>query len=328
MKVLVTSKSFGRYNKAAVDYLLERGFTIVRSSAKNPTPKLLAEEVRGCDALIVGNDPVDRSVLEAADSLKLVHMHGTGLDAIDVKAASDLGVLVANVPGANRNAVAEFTVALMLVAGRQMEKHIELLRQGRWERSAGNEVSGSVVGLIGLGNIGRRVVELLTGFDVRVLAFDPYADGEWAATHRIELAKDADSVFRAADYLVLAAPLTASTERIVNARTLALMKPTAYVVNTARGGLLDEAALRRALDAKLIAGAALDAFSVEPLPLDSPLRGGGVVLTPHLAATSVETSAKVSEIVAKNLASILLEGKLELAVNAEAVSDHPRRSRK
>ena len=318
MKVLVTSKSFGKNNKAALRLLEDNGFTIVWGSKPSMTAEDIAREIPGMDALIVGNDTVDRGVFEAADRLKLVHMHGTGLDGIDVAAASEKGVMVANAPGANSNAVAEMTVALMLTVGRRIDRHSALLREGRWERTAGHEISGATVGLIGLGNIGRRIVSLLRGFDVPIVAHDPMADEVWATGHNVRLVAEIEDVFRAADFLVLALPLTPATQHLVNDRTLGLMKPSAYIVNTARGGLIDDGALCRAIAEKRLLGAALDAFSEEPLPADSPLRAADIVITPHLAATSIESAAKVSGIVADNVVAILKHGHRERAINHAA----------
>lgn len=318
MKVLVTSKSFGKNNKAALRLLEDNGFSIVWGSKPSMTAAEIAREIPGMDALLVGNDTVDRNVFDAADRLKLVHMHGTGLDGIDVAYATTKGILVANAPGANSNAVAEMTVALMLTAGRRIDRHSALLREGRWERTAGHEVSRATVGLIGLGNIGRRIVSLLRGFETPIIAFDPMADERWVAEHEVRLVTRVDEVFQAADFLVLALPLTPATHHLVNDRTLGLMKPTAYIVNTARGGLIDDDALCRAISEKRLFGAALDTFADEPLPLDSPLRRADIVITPHLAATSIESAAKVSGIVADNIVAILKHGQKERAINHAA----------
>ena len=320
MKVLVTSKSFGRSAPEAIEALRANGIEPVWGSKPSLTAAEIAAEVPGFDALIVGNDTVDAGVIEAGDRLKLIHMHGTGLDGIDVERATAKGILVANAPGANRNAVAELAVALMLIAGRRIDAHIESLKAGKWERSAGFEVSGKTVGLLGLGNIGRRIVELLAGFQVRILAYDPQADEAWSREHGITLATSLDQVFAAADFLTLALPLTPETAGIVDERRLALMKTGAYIVNTARGGLVDESALCAAVWAGRIAGAAIDAFAREPLPADSPLRMPGITLTPHLAATSVETSGNVSNMVARNVIDVLVRGRRELAVNARQLT--------
>ncbi|MEW6664233.1 MAG: phosphoglycerate dehydrogenase [Thermodesulfobacteriota bacterium] len=325
MKVLVTSKSFGRFAPEAVQHVKDSGIEVVRGSKASMTAAEIAAEVPGFDALIVGNDTVDAQVLDAGDRLRLVHMHGTGLDAIDVNYATRKGILVANAPGANRNAVAELTVALILIAARSIDRHIALLAEGHWERNAGTEVSGKTLGLLGLGNIGRRLVKLLSGFEMQVLAYDPSAERPWAESHGVLLAEEVDHVFGKADFLVLALPLTKETEKIVDARRIGLMKRSAYIVNTARGGLVDEEALCRAVTEKRIAGAALDAFEQEPLPANSPLRRAGITLTPHLAATSLEAAANVSMIVARNVVDVLINGKTRCAVNTGAAAGSPHR---
>lgn len=323
LKVLVTSKSFGRAAQDAVTLLTDHGIDVVRGSKPSMTADEIAAEIRGFDALIVGNDPVDERVFAAADRLRLVHMHGTGMDAIDVKAASAHGILVANAPGVNRNAVAELTLALMLTVARSIDRHIEILKDGRWERTAGYEISCKTVGMLGLGNIGQRVVELLSGFDVRVVAFDLKPDLDWVERFHVELASSPDAVFSRSDFLVLALPLNASTRGIVDAKHLALMKPSAFVINTARGGLIDDIALCDAIREKRIAGAAIDAFEPEPLPPNSCLRRHDIVLTPHLAASSREAAANVSRIVAGNIIDVLLHGRTDCAVNAKSVIPQP-----
>ena len=320
MKVLVTSKSFGRHAPDAIETLEAHGIAVVWGSKPSMSAAEIAAEVADADALIVGNETVDAAVFASASRLRLVHMNGTGLDAIDVAAATARGVLVANAPGANRNAVAELTVALMLVSARAIDRHIEILKSGRWERSAGHEISGKIVGVLGLGNIGKRVIELLSGFGVRVVAFDVQPDRTWAARFAVELSASAEDVFAQADFLVLALPLNAQTRGLVDAQHLALMKRSAFLINTARGGLIDEAALCAAVRDQQIAGAAIDVFDPEPLPANSPLRDLGITLTPHLAATSVETAAKVSRIVARNVIDVLIHGRTACAVNAAQVA--------
>ncbi|MDD2232151.1 MAG: phosphoglycerate dehydrogenase [Sphaerochaetaceae bacterium] len=319
MEIFVTSKSFAKNNPGAETTLAANGFSIRRSSCLNPSTEQISKEIGNADVLLVGNDVVNSSVFDNAPNLKLVVMHGTGLDGIDIKAASMHGIMVANAPGANRNAVAEMAVGLMLTVGRRIDKFEGILKSGKWERSAGHEVSGSTVGILGLGNIGKRVVELLSGFEVKIVAFDPFEKSSWVQEHNVLLCKNEDDVFKTADFLVLTVPLTKDTEKIVNSRTLALMKPNAYVINIARGGLIDESALCAAIDDKKIAGAALDTFAEEPLPVDSPLRKLDIVLTPHIAATSIETSAKVSAAVAEIIVDIMNNKKINLAVNSETL---------
>ena len=319
MKVLVTSKSFGQYNASAITQLENQGFEIVRSDTPNPTTADICRQIKGVDVLVVGNDSVDASVINAADRLKLIHMHGTGLDAIDIEAAIKRNIYVANVPGANKNAVAELTIMLMLALGRQLHIHIDILRAGEWKRNAGHELSNSTVGIIGIGNIGQRIAELLKGFNPSIIAYDPFANLKWAAKQGVKLCPDSDEVFREADWIILSAPLTKETTHLINERTLSLMKPNTYLVNTARGGLVDENAICNAIKDKKIAGAALDTFSDEPLPVDSPLRATGMLLTPHIGATSIETASFVSQCVSQNIIDIIIHNNKKAAVNAEKI---------
>lgn len=316
MKVLVSSRSFGQEAPEAIKRLNDAGIEVTRMSTPNPDVQTLAKAIPGYDALVVGNEAVSEVVLAASDKLKIVHMNGTGLDGIDITAATRHGVLVGNTPGANRNAVAELTVALMLISARSIHKYATIVDQGRWERSRGIELSNKCVGVLGLGEIGQRVIELLRGFEVSVCAYDVAPPVAWAAKEQVGLCESVKEVVAQADFLVLTLPLTDETHHLINKHTLALMKPTAYLINTARGGLVDSEALRQAVIQKRIAGAALDVFSSEPLAEDSPLRGLDLVLTPHLAASSQESSANVSHIVVDHLIDALIHGKQDFAVNA------------
>jgi len=321
MKILVTSKSFGQYNSSAIESLEKQGFEVIRSDTANPAAADIRRQIKGFDVLVVGNDPVDASVINAADRLKLIHMHGTGLDAIDVEAATKKGIYVANVQGANKNAVAELTVLLMLALGRQLISHAASLKAGEWKRNAGHELSNSIVGIIGMGNIGRRVTELLGGFNVSIIAYDPVVDTVWASKNDVNYLPDIDAVFRQADWIILSLPLTNETKKTVNKHTLSLMKQSAYLINTARGGLVDEEALCQAIEEKRIAGAALDTFVDEPPSMDSRIRSNGILMTPHLGATSVETSALVSQNVANNIIDVMIHSNTTSAVNAEITAE-------
>ncbi len=321
MKVFVTSKSFSRADAGAAErHLNEHGFSVERCATANPTPADIAAGIGQAEVLIVGNDTVDEQVLAAAGRLRLVIMHGTGLDAIDVEAASRRGILVANVPGVNRNSVAELIIALMLMAGRRVPQHQRRLAEGDWGRTPGHELSGATVGVLGVGSIGSRVVDLLSGFGCTVTAFDPAADPAWAAAQRVRLRPTPQVVIAEADYLVLTLPLTAETTDLIDAAALGTMKPGAVIVNAARGGLVNEAALAEAVRQGRIWGAALDAFAEEPLPPGSPLRDTDIILTPHMAATSIESSARVSLAVAQRVVAITVHGERELAVNADRVA--------
>ena len=319
MRILVTSKSFGQYNASAIECLEKQGFEVVRSDTANPSVEDIRRQIKGFDVLVVGNDTVDASIIDTADRLKLIHMHGTGVDAIDVEAATGKGIYVANVQGANRNAVAELTVLLMLALGRQLIPHADLLKAGEWKRGAGHEVSNSVVGIIGMGYIGRRVTELLAGFNVSIITYDPFVDPAWASKHKVSYLPDYNAVFAQADWVILSLPLNDETRHLVNNNTLSMMKKSAYLINTARGGLVDEDALCRAVREKRIAGAALDTFIDEPPAMDSPLRSCGIMMTPHIGATSVETAALVSQNVADNIIDVMIHKNIKAVINAEKI---------
>jgi D-3-phosphoglycerate dehydrogenase / 2-oxoglutarate reductase len=241
----------------------------------------MVELVRGCAGLIVGVDPVTPVVLQAGP-LRVVVKYGSGMDNIDLDAAESLGVRVSSTPGANARSVAELAVGLLLSLARNVVAHDRGVRGGVWQRSTGIELAGKRLGIVGYGAIGREVARIAQGLDMEVVAHDPLVED--ADVTLVPLAE----VFATSDAVSLHAPLTAETRGMVGAGELAAMKPTAFLLNTARGGLVDEDALAEALRTGRIAGAALDGFADEPLG-DSPLRDlDNVVLSPHAGAATLD----------------------------------------
>jgi D-3-phosphoglycerate dehydrogenase / 2-oxoglutarate reductase len=242
----------------------------------------MVELVRGCEGLIVGVDPVTARVLEAGP-LRVVVKYGSGMDNIDVTAAERLGVRISSTPGANARSVAELAVALLLALARNVATHDRSVRQGSWERSTGVELAGKRLGIIGYGAIGREVAEIARrGLRMDVVAHDPLV--EEAAVPLLPLAE----VLATSDAVSLHLPLTEETRGLIGTSELAAMKPGAYLVNTARGGLVDETAVAEALRSGRLGGAALDGFDKEPLG-ESPLRElDNVVLSPHAGAATRE----------------------------------------
>jgi phosphoglycerate dehydrogenase-like enzyme len=239
----------------------------------------MAELVRGCAGLIVGVDPVTASVLEAGP-LRVVVKYGSGMDNIDIAAAEARGVRLSSTPGANSRSVAELAIALLLALARNVALHDRNVRAGSWSRTTGIELAGKTLGLVGYGAIGREVARIARGLDMDVVAHDPLV--EEADVPLISL----DELYATSDAVSLHLPLMPETREMVGAEELAAMKPTALLVNTARGGLVDEDALADALRSRRLAGAALDGFAEEPLP-DSPLRGlDSVVFSPHAGAAT------------------------------------------
>ncbi|WP_410627697.1 phosphoglycerate dehydrogenase [Amycolatopsis sp. cmx-8-4] len=234
---------------------------------------------------IVSTDPLTADVLERAPLLRAVVRSGVGYDSVDVDAAARLGIRVSNLPGINSNAVAEYTLALLLAGARRLVESAVGVREGGWPRQSGHELRGATLGLVGHGSAARAVVPLARAFGMRILCATAYPDGGAPGVEFVELPE----LLREADYVSLHTALTARTRHLVDAAALALMKPTAILVNTARGALVDEAALAEAVTEGRLAGAALDVAQAEPLPPDSPLRGvAGITVYSHVAGQTAE----------------------------------------
>ena len=241
----------------------------------------MVELVEGCEGLIVGVDPVSGRVLDAGP-LRVVVKYGSGMDNIDVDAARERGVRVSSTPGANARSVAELAVALLLALARNVALHDRGVRQGAWRRETGVELAGKRLGVVGYGAIGREVARIARGLDMDVVAHDPFVEEADVPLVRL------DELLATSDAVSLHLPLTPETRGLVGAAQLEAMKPSAFLLNTARGGLVDEQALTEALREGRLGGAALDGFEQEPLG-DSPLRGlDNVVLSPHAGAATRE----------------------------------------
>jgi phosphoglycerate dehydrogenase-like enzyme len=244
----------------------------------------LIKLLEGVDAAIVSTDPFDAAVLEAADRLRVIARVGVGTDSIDLAAAARRGVAVCTTPGANTESTADHTIALMLAALRRVPQHDRAVRGGAWERTGaatGWELSGATVGLIGCGAIGRAVLRRLSGFDVRALVFDPYAEAALGA-ERAPL----ERLLRESDVVSLHLPLTRATRGLLDRRRLGLLPSRAVLVNTARGGLIDEEALVEALDRGALRAAALDVLALEPPGFTRLRELPNVILSPHVAGLS------------------------------------------
>jgi D-3-phosphoglycerate dehydrogenase / 2-oxoglutarate reductase len=272
--------------------------------------QLLAAGVEDAWAVIAGSERYGRVVFEAVRGLRAVLRWGVGFDAIDVAAATAAGVAVLVTPGANADAVADMAVALMLACIRRLPELDAAVRQRSWRPAVmGGDLAGAIVGIVGLGAVGRAVVARVRGFGCRVLAVEPHPDGEFCAAHGIELTTLAELLPRV-DVLSLHAPLTDATRHLLGARELARLPAHAVVVNTSRGPLIDQAALADALRAGTIAAAGLDVFEREPLTAENPLTAlANVILTPHVSSftrygmqrTGAVVVAQVRELVAGRL---------------------------
>jgi D-3-phosphoglycerate dehydrogenase / 2-oxoglutarate reductase len=307
------------------DKISERGIALLRELGWNvvtPAAGALTAELVGAEGLIVRSATrVTAEMLEKAPDLKVVGRAGVGIDNVDVEAATRRGVLVMNTPGGNAVSVAEHTFALLLSLARSVPQFNSAIHAGRWEKSSamGTEVRGKTLGLVGLGRVGTEVARRAQALEMTVLAHDPYVSKQVAEELEVELLPLAD-LFARSDYVSLHTALSPSTEKMINAASIAQMKRGVRLINCARGELVDEAALAEALRSGQVAGAALDTFAKEP-PTNSPLIGlPNVIATPHIAGSTTEAQEEVGIQIALQVKDYLAEGIIRNAVNLPSLS--------
>ncbi len=300
-RVVATARAFCATDGQHQAILRDAGMELVLAAGAAPrTAAELAALAVDADALLLGLDRCDASVFAAAPRLRVVSRFGAGVDTVDLEAAERHGVTVTNTPGANTTAVAELTLALLLTLARDLPAAVATARSGAWTRTKGWELEGKTLGLVGLGRIGRAVATRAAAFGMRVIAHDPYAP-DVAGVERVDLR----TLWAEADCVSLHVGLDASTRHLVDAGVLAQLKPGAVLVNTSRGGLVDETALALALRSGRLAGAAADAFDREP-PVGSPLLDlPTFVPTPHLGAATAEAAQRMGEAAARNVVAVL-----------------------
>lgn len=308
---------------AGIDLLAASHQTHVRLDLKRPELLRLLADGEGYDALVVRSQTrVDAELLAAAaPRLSVVGVASVGTDRIDLAAATQAGVMVVNAPTGNTIAAAEHTVALMLSLLRRIPRADASVREGRWDRSAltGSELRGRTVGIIGLGRIGKAVARRVAAFEARVLAYDPYLTADQATEAGARLV-GLPELLRA-DIVTVHTPLTRATRGLVGRAAIEAMKPGAYLLNVARGGIVDETLLAEALTEGRLGGAALDVYSAEPLAADSPLRGTpNTILSPHLGASTREAQDRVGVEMAEQVVMALSGVTPPYAINAPAVA--------
>lgn len=305
-RLLVTPTSYGK-NDARLKTELEAQ---VKEVLYNPTGKPLSSAevaalLPGIDGYIAGLDGIDANALKAADKLKVIARYGVGIDSVDLAAAREKGVVVTNTPGANSVSVAELALGLMLALARQIPEAVEAVHQGKWPRYAGLSLEGKIVGILGLGAIGRQLARRLAGFDCGLLAYDPFGDPAAAKALGVELI-GLDDVLRHADFVSLHLPLLPETRCMVNETFLNKMKKGAFLINTSRGEVVDEEALLKALQSGHLKGAGLDAFTVEPPdPGNLLLALPQVIATPHLGAQTDGATSNMGWLAMKDCLAVL-----------------------
>lgn len=287
--MLVTSTTFGIQDPALRSELEQAVGGVRYSPEKRPlTAPELASLVKGVDGWIAGLDEIDASVIAAADRLKVIARYGVGFDRVDVAAATRRGIVVTNTPGANSAAVAELTIGLMLALARQICRANQTMRSGQWPRCSGVGLAGKTVGLVGFGAIGREVARRLSAFGCQVLVADPYVSPAAVSGCGAGLVS-LDELLPISDFVSLHAAATPLTAGMVNEPFLRKLKPGAFLVNTARGELIDEDALAHAVESGRLRGVALDCFRREPPGADHPLlQLPQVIVTPHTGAHTDE----------------------------------------
>jgi D-3-phosphoglycerate dehydrogenase / 2-oxoglutarate reductase len=308
-------------SEAGLAPLRERGrFEIIEQSGLKG--EALARAIAGCDAVIVrSSTQITSESLAYADRLKVIGRAGVGVDNIDVSAATARGIAVLNARSGNTISAAELAFALLLALVRRIPAADRSMRAGEWDRRSfsGVELHGKTLGLLGVGRIGGEVARRARTFGMRVLAHDPFVTPDRATALQVELV-ELDRLIREVDVLSLHVPLTDATAGMLGRDEIVAMKRGVYVINAARGGVLDEAALLEALESGHVAGAALDVFAEEPLPAGHALRAAAnVVLTPHLGAATAEAQQNVALEIARAVRGALVDGDYSSAVNAPAV---------
>ncbi|KYZ76195.1 hydroxyacid dehydrogenase [Anaerosporomusa subterranea] len=304
-KILITPRSFGKNNNKPIELLKEKGYEIIT----NPYQRIMTQEemsvaIRDVDGIVIGVDPLNGEVLKNAKQLKAISKYGVGLDNIDLAYAEQRGIIVTKTVGANTGAVADFAVTLMLATARRMVYIDQECRQRNWAKVSTIQMDNKTLGLIGLGSIAKAVVKKVSGFDMKIIAYDTSPDLEYAQKHNITYV-DLETLLQESDFISIHLPLLDSTKNLISSKEFALMKQTAVLVNTARGGIIDEAALLSALKNRRIWGAGIDVFEAEPPSNDEFLKLDNIIIGSHCAASTFEAIDAMGMMAAENLINSL-----------------------
>ena len=318
-KVLISDE----LSDAAVQIFRDRGVEVDFMPQLGKDPAKLAEIIGGYDGLAIRSaTKVTAAIIEKATNLRVIGRAGIGVDNVDIPAASARGIVVMNTPFGNSITTAEHAIAMMFACARQIPAADASTRAGKWEKSKfmGAEISGKKLGLIGCGNIGSVVASRALGLKMKVIAYDPFLSADRAMQLGVEKVETVEELLKRADFVSLHVPKTAATANMLSAERIALMKPTARLINCARGGLVDEQAAADALREGRLAGAAFDVFSEEPAKANPLFDAPNVVCTPHLGAATVEAQENVALQVAEQISDYLIDGAIQNALNAPSIT--------
>lgn len=306
LKVLVTPRSFGKMDDSPIDMLEEHNIEVIR----NPYGRILTKDemkkwIQDVDGVIIGVDPLDKEVLDSATQLKAISKYGVGTDNIDLKHAEKNNIPVTITQGANTDAVAEYTISLMLSVARKVVHIDQECRKSNWDKITTIDMNKKTLGLIGMGQIGKTVAKRLSGFEMNVIAYDLFKDEAFANQFGVTYVNHIDDVLKEADFISLHLPLNAETKNMISDREFEFMKKEAVIVNTARGGLIDEEALLRALADNKIWGAGVDVFEEEPPSNKELLSQKNIVIGSHCAASTKQAIINMGKISTENLITSL-----------------------
>jgi D-3-phosphoglycerate dehydrogenase len=315
MKILITPRSFASSSDKAIKMLMERGYEIQRNNTDRPYQKEeMLNLIRGIDGIIIGIDELSAEIIERADKLKVISKYGTGLDNIDLPMATKKKIIVTNTPQANVDAVADLVFGLILSLARRIPEADRKTKNGKWEKIIGKSVWKKTLGVIGLGKIGKQVVKRARGFQMNILGFDLIKDKKFASRYGIKYVS-LEKLLQKSDYITIHLPLNNATRGMISYKELGKIKKEAFLINTSRGGIVDEQALYQALRNNQLKGAALDVYHNEP-PVESPLKElDNVIMTPHIGAYTEEAIENMGMQAAQNLIDVLEGRKPKNRVN-------------
>jgi D-3-phosphoglycerate dehydrogenase len=317
-RILVTARSFRKSEGPHKQILRDAGYELVESPNDQPLKVgELGPWLKDVEAAILGLDVVDAAALSMAERLRVISRYGVGVDSVDIPAATRRGVVVTITPGANAISVAELTIALLFSLARSIPYHDRVAKAGKWSRVTGIELTGATMGLLGLGRIGREVAQRCRALGMRVVSYDPLVSPEQMGSVGCDPCS-VDELLAQSDVVSLHLPLTPETRMIIDAATLAKMKQGAYLINTARGGLVDEDALYEALKAKRLAGAACDVFAQEPPDSAGLVSLDNFIAAPHIGSATEQTTKRMGLMAAENALAVLRGERPEGVMNPEA----------
>ena len=315
MKILITPRSFASTSKKTLEMFRKKGYEIIKNETSRPlNNREMSVKIKDVDGIIIGIDDLNAQIIKQARNLKIISKYGVGVDNIDIKAATAQGIVVTNTPTANIDAVADLAFALMLALARRIPEADRETKTGNWKKFIGTSVWRKKLGVIGLGKIGKQVVKRAEGFEMEILCHDIIQDEEFARQFGIRYV-DLETLLKESDYITIHVPLNDATRDMIGYKELEMINENAFLINTSRGGIIDEKALYNTLKNNKIKGAALDSYKEEP-PENSPLAElENIIMTSHNGAYTKEAINNMGIQATQNLIDVLEGREPENIVN-------------